>query len=113
MIRKLLVNYGSESTNSALAKAVIAFQRANLLQDVGRIAIEVVDAYMTQGNEDCLYLEPGFLQLKDRNAFMKAERFCNDDSFSPRIREHAILASKQLRGEISQEQLHQILSMEC
>jgi hypothetical protein len=111
LIRRLLVNSGAESTNIALAKAVIAFQEANVLKDVGQIAIEVIDEYMTDGNEDCLFLEPGFLKIKDKNAFMKVERFCNDDSYSPRIRDHLMLGSKQLRREISQERLHQILSM--
>lgn len=109
LIRRSLINAQLESTNASIVGAVIALSDYGRLQEIGEVAIEVVDEYLTDGNEDTLYLEPGFLKLKDMNAFLKSERFCRDDSYSPRLRDSLLLASKQLRKQLTIEDLRGII----
>jgi hypothetical protein len=110
LIRRSLLNAQLDSTNPGIVAAVIALDNNDRLQEIGEVAIEVVDEYMTDGNEDTLYLEPGFLKLKDMNAFLKSERFCKEDSYSPRLHDSLLLASKQLRKQLAAEDLRVIVA---
>ncbi|MDE2054038.1 MAG: hypothetical protein KGI62_05065, partial [Xanthomonadaceae bacterium] len=66
--------------------------------------------YLTDGNEDSLFMEPEFQKMKDLNAFLKAERLGKTDEFSPRLRTQIALAKKLFRRSASLDKMKAVVA---
>jgi hypothetical protein len=97
LVRDVLIHLGRERTNLAVSRAVIRMAESETLENIGDIALSLIDDYFTQGAEDTIYLEPDFAKTNDLNAFLKSERLFKSDDFSPNLRMQLALAKKQLR----------------
>ncbi len=97
LIKDFLVNrhfpYGHENISSA----IIALAQAGLLTEFGDSAVQVVDDYLTQGNEDSLFDEPEFQKTRDLNAFLKSEKLGKSEEFSPKLKTQIALSKRLLR----------------
>ena len=82
-----------------ISQAVIDLYQSNHLRHFGDAAVQLVDDYLTQGNDDCLFMEPEFLKMQDLNAFLKSERLGKSDEYSPRLRTQIAMARKKLLQE--------------
>lgn len=105
LVRDLLLNNQLPYTNSAIANSIIRLQEADLLQQVGDSAVELIDEYLTVGNEDSLFQEPEFVRMQDLNAFLKSEKLGKGDDFAPHLRTQLALAKKMFRKNHSVEQM--------
>jgi len=97
LIKDFLVNrrfpYGHEDISSA----IIGLAEAGLLAEFGDSAVQVVDDYLTQGNEDSLFDEPEFQKIRDLNAFLKSEKLGKSEEFSPKLKTQIALSKRLLR----------------
>lgn len=62
-------------------------------------AVEVIDSYFTQGNEDSLFNEPSYLNSfnADLNAFLKWEKLARSDIETPRLKQ-LLAVNKSVMG---------------
>lgn len=97
LVRDFLLNNQLDFTNAAICRAVAKLDNSALLQHVGDAAVELIDEYLTVGNEDSLFQEPEFLRMQDLNAFLKAEKLGKGEDFSPRLRTQLSLAKRLFR----------------
>lgn len=101
IIKDVLVNNHLPFAVGDLSKAVISLHTASLLQDVGEAAIQVVDDYLTDGNEDCLFSEPEFQKIKDLNAVLKSDKLGKGDEYFPKLKLQVAMAKKLFRRQAS------------
>lgn len=97
LIRDYLLNNQLEYTHSAISTAVAKLHNANLLSNVGDAAVDLIDDYLTVGNDDSLFQEPEFQKMQDLNAFLKAEKLGKGEDFSPRLRTQLSMAKRLFR----------------
>ena len=97
LIKDVLVNNQLPFAIDDLSKAVIALNQAKMLEEVGDAAIQVVDDYLTDGNEDCLFSEPEFLKVKDLNAVLKSDKLGKGDEYFPKLKLQVSMAKKIFR----------------
>ena len=86
MVKDLLVYSQLDYSASSIARAVIRLHGTGDLQEIGDAAIQLVDEYLTIGNEDSLFAEPEFQKTQDLNAFLKSERLGKSEEFSPKLK---------------------------
>lgn len=74
------------SVSAALVKVLESGQARSALLDR---AVEVIDSYFTQGNDDSLFNEPSYLNSfnSDLNAFLKWEKLGRSDIETPRLKQ--------------------------
>ncbi len=84
LIKDLLINNRLPYTHKALSSAVIVFSRSEFLKQIGDAAVQLIDDYLTDGNEDSLFSEPEFQKTKDLNAILKSEKLGKGEEFFPR-----------------------------
>lgn len=97
LVKDLLINSQMDYSNTSIASAILKLDSAGLLKHVGDSAVQLVDDYLTDGNEDCLYSEPDFQKNRDLNAFLKSERLGKGDEFSPKLRTQITMTKKIFR----------------
>ena len=97
LVKDVLVNSGLPYGHADISDAIIALKSGEMLHEFGEAAIGVVDEYLTDGNEDCLFTEPEFLKNKDLNSFLKAERLGKGEEFSPKLRTLISMSKKIFR----------------
>jgi hypothetical protein len=97
LIKDFLVNSNMAFTHRDIAKAVIVFSRSDLLKQVGDSAIQVIDEYLTDGNEDSLFAEPEFVKSKDLNAILKSDKLGKGEEYFPRLKTQIALAKRLFR----------------
>ncbi|WHZ18315.1 MAG: hypothetical protein OJF55_000464 [Rhodanobacteraceae bacterium] len=97
LVKDFLINSQLSYGHRDISLAIQKLQKGGYLGDIGDAAVQVVDDYLTDGNEDSLFLEPEFQKMKDLNAFLKSERLGKTDEFSPRLRTQIALAKKLFR----------------
>lgn len=97
LVRDFLLNNQLDYAHAAICQAVAKLHDAGLLHHVGDAAVELIDEYLTVGNEDSLFQEPEFLKMQDLNAFLKAEKLGKGEDFSPRLRTQLSLAKRLFR----------------
>ncbi|HET9183653.1 MAG TPA: AIPR family protein [Candidatus Angelobacter sp.] len=97
LIKDFLVNNGFNYGHSDISAAIIRLAEAGLLTEIGDSAIQLVDDYLTDGNEDSLFNEPEFQKIRDLNAFLKSERLGKSEEFCPRLRTQIALTKKLFR----------------
>jgi len=97
LVKDFLINSSLDYSHSALSSAIIKLADAGLLQGIGDAAVQLIDDYLTDGNEDSLFNEPEFQKLRDLNAFLKSEKLGKGDEFSPMLRTQITLTKKMFR----------------
>jgi AIPR protein len=97
LVKDFLLNNQLDFSHADISQAVARLHNAGYLKHFGDAAVLMVDDYLTQGNEDCLFLEPEFLKMQDLNAFLKSEKLGKGEEFSPRLRTQIAMARKIFR----------------
>lgn len=97
LIKDLLINSGLQYGPNEITKAVIMMGGATSLQEIGDSAVQVIDDYLTDGNEDSLFSEPEFLKTKNLNLFLKADKLGKGDELYPNLRSQITIAKKMFR----------------
>ena len=62
------------------------------------IALNVIDNYLADGNQDSLFTEPEFQRTKDLNNFLKWDKLGKGREFTPKF-EQLLFANKFLMGQ--------------
>ncbi|WP_295429509.1 AIPR family protein [uncultured Thiodictyon sp.] len=97
LVKDFLLNNQLEYSLSSIGGAVIRLNEAGLLKHFGDAAVQLIDDYLTNGNEDCLFVEPEFQKMQDLNAFLKSEKLGKGEDFSPRLRTQIAMTKKIFR----------------
>jgi hypothetical protein len=112
LVKDFLINERRDYGHSGLTDAIIAFGRTDLLREFGDAAIQLIDDYLTNGNEDCLFEEPEFQKSRDLNAFLKSEKLGKGDEFSPRLRTQMTMTKKIFRRNAPIPKMQKALAAE-
>jgi hypothetical protein len=97
LVKDNLIQLEKGSERVDIVKAVQTLAHADLLKNFGDVAVGMIDDYLASGNDDAIYLEPGYRKTNDLNAFLKSEKLGKDDEFSPNLRTQIIFAKKDFR----------------
>jgi hypothetical protein len=112
LVKDFLINEHRDYGHSGLTSAIIAFSQTNLLKGFGDAAVQLIDDYLTNGNEDCLFEEPEFQKSRDLNAFLKWEKLRKGDEFSPRLRTQMTMTKKIFRRAAPASEMQKALATE-
>jgi hypothetical protein len=110
LIRDFLLNNQLDYSHKAISSAVAKLHDSDLLGVVGNSAVELIDDYLTVGNEDALFIEPEFLKMQDLNAFLKSEKLGKGEEFSPHLRTQISIAKRLFRKNTATAEMKTILS---
>lgn len=110
IVRDFLLNGRMAYGNESISTAIIKLSEHNFLKEIGDAAIQLIDDYLTDGNEDTLFDEPEFQKTRDLNAFLKSEKLGKSDEFSPRLRTQLVLTKKMFRKNTSVEEMKSALA---
>lgn len=97
LVKDFLLNNNLDYSLTSISSAVAKLHEAGHLKHFGDAAIQLIDDYLTNGNEDCLFMEPEFQKMQDLNAFLKSEKLGKGDEFSPRLRTQIAMTKKIFR----------------
>jgi len=110
LVKDFLLNSGLEYDHTSISSAIIKFANAGLLKEIGDTAVQLIDDYLTNGNEDSLFSEPEFQKMQDLNAFLKSDKIGKSEDFSPRLRTQISLAKRLLRRTAPLDRMKAVLS---
>jgi hypothetical protein len=97
LVKDFLINNQLDYSRSSISNAVIKLSANGHLKQIGDAAVQLIDDYLTNGNEDSLFMEPEFQKMQDLNAFLKSERLGKGDEHSPRLRTQMAMTKKIFR----------------
>jgi hypothetical protein len=97
LVKDFLINNQLEFSHGAISSAIAKLYESGYLKHFGDSAVQLIDDYLTNGNEDCLFMEPEFQKMQDLNAFLKSEKLGKGDEFSPRLRTQIAMTKKIFR----------------
>ncbi len=97
LVKDFLVNSHLEYGPTSVSTAVIRLHDAGLMGEIGDAAVQLIDDYLTDGNEDSLFAEPEFQKVRDLNAFLKWDKLGKSEEFTPRLRTQMTLTKKMFR----------------
>ena len=84
LVRDFLLNNQLDYSLSSISAAIAKLHAGAYLRNFGDAAVQLIDDYLTNGNEDCLFLEPEFQKMQDLNAFLKSDKLGKgEDFFAP------------------------------
>ena len=110
LVKDFLINNRLDYSHTSISSAIIKFADADLLKEIGDSAVQLIDDYLTDGNEDSLFSEPEFQKMRDLNAFLKADKLAKGDEFSPRLRTQITLTKKMFRKIAPMEKMKAVLA---
>ena len=110
LVKDFLLNNRLDYSYSSICGAVAKLDKAGLLRHFGDAAVQLIDDYLTNGNEDCLFLEPEFQKMQDLNAFLKSEKLGKGDEFSPRLRTQIAMTKKIFRKSAPVEAMKVVIT---
>lgn len=105
LVKDFLINNHLNYGHDALSAAIINLSKANLLKEIGDSVVQLIDDYLTDGNEDCLFREPEFQKIRDLNAFLKSDKLGKGDEFSPLLRTQIAMTKKMFRRNAPVERM--------
>jgi len=105
LVKDFLLNSGLDYSHSSISSAIIKLADAGFLKEIGDAALQLIDDYLTDGNEDSLFTEPEFQKIRDLNAFLKSEKLGKGEEFSPRLRTQITLTKKMFRKSAPLEKM--------
>lgn len=97
LVRDFLLNNHLDYSHSSICLAIAKLHETGHLAHFGDAAVQLIDDYLTNGNEDCLFMEPEFQKMQDLNAFLKSERLGKGEDFSPHLRTQIAMTKKIFR----------------
>lgn len=97
LVKDFLINNQLDYSHRSISGAISKLNATGHLKQFGDAAVQLIDDYLTNGNEDCLFLEPEFQKMQDLNAFLKSERLGKGDEYSPRLRTQIAMTKKIFR----------------
>jgi len=97
LVKDFLINNQLDYSHGSITSAIAKLSNAGYLKNFGDSAVQLIDDYLTNGNEDCLFVEPEFQKMQDLNAFLKSERLGKGEDFSPRLRTQIAMTKKIFR----------------
>ena len=110
LVKYLLINNHKDFGHNAFTAAIINLSNHGLLKEIGDMAVQLIDDYLTNGNDDCLFNEPQFLKNRDLNAFLKSDKLGKGDTFSPNLHTQITLAKKMFKKNANIEQMKAALA---
>ena len=110
LVKDLLINSSHDYSHASISTAIIKFADAGLLREVGDAAVQLIDDYLTDGNEDSLFSEPEFQKMRDLNAFLKADKLGKGEEFSPKLRTQITLTKKMFRKSAPLSKMRAVLA---
>jgi AIPR protein len=105
MVKDILVNLGLDYSARSIARAVVCLEASGGLKRIGDSAIQLIDDYLTVGNDDSLFTEPEFQKSQDLNSFLKSEKLGKSEEFSPKLKMQMAMAKKIFRRTADMEAL--------
>jgi hypothetical protein len=92
LLKDVIVRAGKKATRGEITRGILALLGPSNRQEGEELvhhALEVVDGYMTQGSENCIFDEPAYLNTYggDLNAFLKWEQLGKSDADCPNYRQ--------------------------
>jgi hypothetical protein len=97
LVKDFLINNQLDYSSGAISAAIAKLHDSDQLRNFGDSAVQLIDDYLTNGNEDCLFSEPEFQKMQDLNAFLKSEKLGKGDEFSPKLRTQIAMTKKIFR----------------
>ena len=97
LVKDFLLNNQLDYSLSSISVAIAKLHAGGYLKNFGDAAVQLIDDYLTNGNEDCLFLEPEFQKMQDLNAFLKSEKLGKGEEFSPQLRTQIAMTKKIFR----------------
>lgn len=97
LVKDFLLNNQLDYSLSSISNAITKLHGGGYLKNIGDAGVQLIDDYLTNGNEDCLFLEPGFQKMQDLNAFLKSEKLGKVEEFSPKLRTQITMTKKIFR----------------
>lgn len=97
LVKDFLINNQLDYSSGAISSAIAKLHDSDQLKHFGDSAVQLIDDYLTNGNEDCLFSEPEFQKMQDLNAFLKSEKLGKGDEFSPKLRTQIAMTKKIFR----------------
>lgn len=110
LVKDFLINNGLDYSNSSISSAITKLYAAGQLKHFGDAAVQLIDDYLTVGNEDCLFMEPEFQKMQDLNAFLKSERLGKGDEYSPKLRTQIAMTKKIFRKSAPVEAMKSVIT---
>jgi hypothetical protein len=102
LFRDALSKESLATDNRALSEhLVLVMQDDEAKNSLISTATEVVDSYLTQGDEDSVFMEPAYLNSfnANLNAFMKWEKIGKSDSDTPRLKAQLAVTKRYMAKE--------------
>lgn len=112
LVKDFLLNNHLDYSLVSISSAIFKLHEAGLLRYFGDAAVQLIDDYLTNGNEDCLFMEPEFQKMQDLNAFLKSEKLGKGDEFSPRLRTQIVMTKKIFRKSAPVQEIKVVLTSE-
>ncbi len=97
LVKDFLVNASIAYGHMDISRSIIELDKSDFLAEFGDAAVQVIDDYLTDGNEDSLFNEPEFMKNKDLNSFLKSEKLGKGEEFSPKLRMQVAMAKRIFR----------------
>ena len=110
LVKDFLINNQLDYSHSSISCAIAKLKAAGHLKHFGDAAVQLVDDYLTQGNEDCLFMEPEFQKMQDLNAFLKSERLGKGEEYSPKLRTQIAMTKKIFRRTAPVEMMTNVIN---
>lgn len=99
-VKDILINankpFGLHDITSSIIK--IYYEENDGAKNLTDIALNVIDNYLADGNNDSLFTEPEYLRTKDLNSFLKWEKLGKGREHTPKL-EQLLYANKYLMGQ--------------
>jgi len=106
LIKDILINNAKLHGLKELTEAVIKIFKddTDTSKNLINIALNVIDNYLADGTQDCLFTEPEFIRTKDLNNFLKWDKLGKGREHTPKF-EQLLFANKYLMGQSLSGQL--------
>lgn len=103
LLKDCLTYSAMETTNIEVSRSVIKIFSnldSEASTNLADATLNVIDDYLTQGNEDSIYTEPKFSQTGDLNSFLKWERLGKGSEHTPKLSNLIAFTKRDMRRSI-------------
>jgi hypothetical protein len=109
LLRDFLLAQQLPHAHADISNAIAKLHDADLLKDIGQVAVDLIDDYLLQGGEDTLFSEPGFQNSHEIRLFLMSDRLSKDDQYSPGLKMQLALAKRGFRRSPASESIRAAL----
>lgn len=107
LLKECMMHSNIEISNTNVTDAVIRVFKnldADAATQLSEAALNVIDDYLTMGNEDAIYTEPKFSSTGDLNNFLKWERLGKGADNTPKLSNLIAFTKRDMRRSVSGQQ---------